>query len=25
MSGAASCREIRHALGVYVLGAIEPG
>jgi predicted anti-sigma-YlaC factor YlaD len=24
MSGAASCREIRHALGVYVLGAIEP-
>jgi len=25
MSGTASCREIRHALGVYVLGAIEPG
>jgi len=25
MSGAADCREIRHALGVYVLGAIEPG
>jgi len=25
MSGAASCREIRHSLGVYVLGAIEPG
>jgi hypothetical protein len=25
MSGAAGCREIRHALGVYVLGAIEPG
>src|SRR5215471_14742354 len=25
MSTAASCREIRHALGVYVLGAIEPG
>ena len=25
MSNAASCREIRHALGVYVLGAIEPG
>ena len=25
MSSAASCREIRHALGVYVLGAIEPG
>jgi predicted anti-sigma-YlaC factor YlaD len=25
MSGVASCREIRHALGVYVLGAIEPG
>jgi putative zinc finger protein len=24
MSGAAGCREIRHALGVYVLGAIEP-
>ena len=24
MSSAASCREIRHALGVYVLGAIEP-
>jgi Putative zinc-finger len=24
MSGAASCREIRHALGVYVLGAIDP-
>src|SRR5262249_61389487 len=25
MSGTASCREIRHSLGVYVLGAIEPG
>ena len=25
MSSAASCREIRHSLGVYVLGAIEPG
>jgi len=25
MSAAADCREIRHALGVYVLGAIEPG
>jgi hypothetical protein len=25
MSSATSCREIRHALGVYVLGAIEPG
>src|SRR5262249_12853653 len=25
MSTAASCREIRHALGVYVLGAIDPG
>jgi anti-sigma factor RsiW len=25
MSNAASCREIRHSLGVYVLGAIEPG
>jgi hypothetical protein len=25
MSGAANCRETRHALGVYVLGAIEPG
>jgi hypothetical protein len=25
MSTAASCREIRHSLGVYVLGAIEPG
>jgi predicted anti-sigma-YlaC factor YlaD len=25
MSSAADCREIRHALGVYVLGAIEPG
>jgi len=24
MSGAASCREIRHSLGVYVLGAIDP-
>ena len=24
MTGMASCREIRHALGVYVLGAIEP-
>jgi predicted anti-sigma-YlaC factor YlaD len=24
MSGTASCREIRHSLGVYVLGAIEP-
>jgi anti-sigma factor RsiW len=24
MSGAASCREIRQALGVYVLGAIDP-
>jgi hypothetical protein len=24
MSTAASCREIRHSLGVYVLGAIEP-
>jgi Putative zinc-finger len=24
MSSAASCREIRHSLGVYVLGAIEP-
>ncbi|HUZ35277.1 MAG TPA: zf-HC2 domain-containing protein [Streptosporangiaceae bacterium] len=24
MSGAADCREIRHALGVYVLGAIDP-
>jgi hypothetical protein len=24
MTGAASCREIRHSLGVYVLGAIEP-
>src|SRR5262249_34315969 len=24
MSNAASCRELRHALGVYVLGAIEP-
>jgi predicted anti-sigma-YlaC factor YlaD len=24
MSGATSCREIRHALGVYVLGAIDP-
>jgi Putative zinc-finger len=25
MSSATSCREIRHSLGVYVLGAIEPG
>ena len=25
MSGTASCREVRHSLGVYVLGAIEPG
>jgi hypothetical protein len=25
MSSAASCREIRHSLGVYVLGAIDPG
>ena len=25
MSGTASCRELRHSLGVYVLGAIEPG
>src|SRR5262249_56994587 len=25
MTDAASCREIRHSLGVYVLGAIEPG
>lgn len=24
MTGMTSCREIRHALGVYVLGAIEP-
>src|SRR5215469_18465526 len=24
MSGAASCREIRQSLGVYVLGAIDP-
>jgi hypothetical protein len=24
MSGATSCREIRHTLGVYVLGAIDP-
>src|SRR5690349_7106205 len=24
MSGVASCREIRQALGVYVLGAIDP-
>jgi anti-sigma factor RsiW len=24
MSGAASCRDIRHSLGVYVLGAIDP-
>jgi hypothetical protein len=24
MSGTAGCREIRHALGVYVLGAIDP-
>jgi hypothetical protein len=24
MSNVASCREIRHALGVYVLGAIDP-
>ncbi|HEY6276779.1 MAG TPA: zf-HC2 domain-containing protein [Streptosporangiaceae bacterium] len=24
MSGTAECREIRHALGVYVLGAIDP-
>ena len=24
MSGAASCREIRNSLGVYVLGAIDP-
>ena len=24
MSGTASCREIRHSLGVYVLGAIDP-
>jgi anti-sigma factor RsiW len=24
MSGTPSCREIRHSLGVYVLGAIEP-
>jgi anti-sigma factor RsiW len=24
MSGAASCREMRHSLGVYVLGAIDP-
>src|SRR5438552_10230604 len=24
MSDVASCREIRHALGVYVLGAIDP-
>jgi predicted anti-sigma-YlaC factor YlaD len=24
MTGAANCREIRHALGVYVLGAIDP-
>jgi anti-sigma factor RsiW len=24
MSNAASCREIRHSLGVYVLGAIDP-
>jgi hypothetical protein len=24
MSGMASCREIRHSLGVYVLGAIDP-
>ena len=25
MTDAASCRELRHSLGVYVLGAIEPG
>jgi anti-sigma factor RsiW len=24
MTGSADCRDIRHALGVYVLGAIEP-
>ncbi|HTT55155.1 MAG TPA: zf-HC2 domain-containing protein [Streptosporangiaceae bacterium] len=24
MTGPADCREVRHALGVYVLGAIEP-
>jgi Putative zinc-finger len=24
MNGSADCRDIRHALGVYVLGAIEP-
>jgi anti-sigma factor RsiW len=24
MTGLSSCREVRHALGVYVLGAIEP-
>ena len=24
MTGSADCRDIRHALGVYVLGAIDP-
>ena len=24
MTGSAECRDIRHALGVYVLGAIDP-
>ena len=24
MNGSADCRDIRHALGVYVLGAIDP-